>query len=339
MVGSALPQPAWFHIWEVASTPTPTSRPLSLATTATSFHIGHLLRLHVSQRLELGLLLHSRFQKLSCLDHVPRLKDVWREKAFQFREINFFQLSKDAVTSTYSTGLSFFDGGEKRKGFRNDGVPHSKISGKNAFDGRRWTNILLAANVLVFIAQTATQGKLLLWGAKINSLIDAGQLWRLATSSFLHANVGHLMVNCYSLNSIGPNAEKISGPRRFLAVYFASAIASSAMSYWFCKAPAVGASGAIFGLVGAVAVFVMRHRQLVGGGKEDLQHIARVVVLNMTIGLLSKGIDNWGHLGGFLGGAATSWLLGPAWKYESVSKDGRRVFADRAPIFYLIQRK
>nr|XP_023916065.1 RHOMBOID-like protein 10, chloroplastic isoform X2 [Quercus suber]POF06053.1 isoform 2 of rhomboid-like protein 10, chloroplastic [Quercus suber] len=146
-------------------------------------------------------------------------------------------------------------------------------------------------------------------------------------------------VNCYSLNSLGPSTENISGPRRFLAVYFASAISSSVMSYWFCKAPAVGASGAIFGLVGAVAVFTTRHRQLVGRGKEDLQHIAQVIVLNMVIGLFSKGIDNWGHFGGFLGGAAASWLLGPSWKYESMSSDGRRIFADRAPIFYLIKKK
>ncbi|KAH0974701.1 hypothetical protein GBA52_016600, partial [Prunus armeniaca] len=55
-------------------------------------------------------------------------------------------------------------------------------------------------------------------------------------------------VNCYSLNSVGPTMEKISGPNRYLALYFASAIASSAMSYWFSEAPAVGASGAVFGL-------------------------------------------------------------------------------------------
>ncbi|XWS62527.1 hypothetical protein CRYUN_Cryun06bG0019100 [Craigia yunnanensis] len=116
----------------------------------------------------------------------------------------------------------------------------------------------------------------------------------------------HLMLNCYSLNSIGPTVENISGPRRFLAVYFTSAISSAATSYWFCKAPAVGASGAIFGLV---------------------------------IGLMSKGIDNWGHLGGLLGEAAMSWLLGPAWKYESMAIDGRRKFSDRTPLFYLIDRK
>ncbi|PPS08042.1 hypothetical protein GOBAR_AA12587 [Gossypium barbadense] len=137
--------------------------------------------------------------------------------------------------------------------------------------------------------------------------IEKGQTWRLATYSLLHANV-----NCYSLNSVGPTVENLSGSRRFLAVYLASAISSAATSYWFCKAPAVGASGAIFGLVGSVAVFVMRHRGMIRDAKEDLQHIAQVIFLNMVIGLMSRGIDNWDHLGGSLGGAAVSWLVGPA---------------------------
>lgn len=109
------------------------------------------------------------------------------------------------------------------------------------------------------------------------------------------------------------------------------------MSYYLCKAPAVGASGAIFGLVGSFAVFVLRHRDIVRGSDQDLQHIMRVIVLNMAIGILSKGIDNWGHLGGLLGGAATSWFLGPAWKLESILGEGHKVFADRAPIFTVMK--
>ncbi|PPD81138.1 hypothetical protein GOBAR_DD21925 [Gossypium barbadense] len=159
-------------------------------------------------------------------------------------------------------------------------------SRRNSFNTRKWTNILLAMHVLIYVAQLATQGKLLLWGDK---------------------------VNCYSLNSVGPTVANLSGPRRFLAVYLTSAISiernlGAATSYWFCKAPAVGASGAIFGLVGSVAVFVMRHRGMIRDAKEDLQHIAQVIFLNM--------------LGGLLGGAAVSWLVGPAWKYESMAKNG-----------------
>ncbi|KDP38882.1 hypothetical protein JCGZ_05039 [Jatropha curcas] len=316
-MGSSLSSPAPLPLWWIQLQDGPT--PVNLITTAASFRLGFLL--------------HSP-KRLSHLNCVPKLKDIWSEKASQLNGIDFLQIPNDIFASTCSYWSYFFNGGEAGKGRGIEGLSQPETSSRNSFNGRKWTNILLAVNVLVYVAQIATQGKLMLWGAKINSLIDKGQFWRLATSSLLHANIGHLMVNCYSLNSIGPTIESLSGARRYLAVYFASAIASSAASYWFCKAPAVGASGAIFGLVGSLAVFVVRHRRIVKGGKDELLHIAQVIALNMVIGVLSRGIDNWGHLGGLLGGIATSWFIGPAWKYESLA-NGRRIFVDRAPIKYL----
>ncbi|KAH1237653.1 RHOMBOID-like protein 10, chloroplastic [Glycine max] len=366
VVGLNVPQPFLSPVCKTAP------YPLDLIATAASLHFGHLLRRRATHHLRLGVLLHSCFknkvvvlyefehgvssfdvavvfpdsvvpfaeQKLAPLTHIFRLNDKWCQRCFQLNGLNYLQLSTGDLTSSWSTSFSFFNGGgDGGRRYGKAGMSNSKMSGKDPFNGRKWTEILLAANVLFYIAQLATQGKLLLWGAKINSLIDKGQLWRLATSSFLHANIGHLLVNCYSLNSVGPTVESFSGPRRFLAVYFISAIASSATSYWFCRMPAVGASGAIFGLVGSVAVFVLRHKDLVGGGKKDLQHIAQVIALNMVIGLLSTGIDNWGHLGGLVGGVAASWFIGPAWKHESTSSDGRRLFIDTAPMYKLFKIK
>ncbi|KAK4401942.1 RHOMBOID-like protein 10, chloroplastic [Sesamum angolense] len=302
-------------------------------TTAVAFRLGDALR----RRLHLGFLLRSSLKSVSHLGDVLPLKDICHERALQFTGFNCFQWSCHTLSATLMS-LSFFNGNESRSDSKDFGKPQSRMSRRDFFDGRQWTNILLAANVLMYIAQSVSDGKVLYWGAKINSLISEGQLWRLATSSFLHANIGHLLVNCYSLNSVGPAIEKICGPRRYLTIYITSAIASSAMSYWFCNAPAVGASGAIFGLVGSFAMFVLRHRGMVKGTEGELKHIAQVIVLNMTIGLLSQGIDNWGHVGGLMGGAAASWLLGPAWEVESVSRDGRRTFTDKAPIFSLIRR-
>lgn len=283
--------------------------PMNVFTSSSSLRLGHLLTCR----------LNSYLQKFGRLDHGPRLRD--------------------SLQSASWACFCMFGEGENGNDFEvNQGKSDSKTSSPSPFDGRRWTNALLALNVVVYIAQVATKGKLMFWGAKINELVDEGQLWRLVTSAFLHANVGHLLVNCYSLNAVGPSVEKISGPGRYLAVYLASAIAGSTMSYFFSNDAAVGASGAIFGLVGSTAVFLMRHRGQIGGGKRELQHIVNVIALNMVIGLLSEGIDNWGHLGGLLGGGAASWLLGPVWDYESPSPDGRRVFADKAPIFYLINR-
>ncbi|XP_062077275.1 RHOMBOID-like protein 10, chloroplastic [Humulus lupulus] len=311
-----LPQPFRFGSPSPASEIGPTPMNV-LTTTATSIRLGHLIHHGVKP------LLRSYFQKLGRLSHGPRLGDSlvsasWARIFLFGEEENGKELGKRGISSSNSK---------------------SNTSSPSPFEDRGLTNVLLALNVAIFIAQIASNGRLISWGAKVNNLIEEGQLWRLVTSSFLHANVGHLLVNCYSLNSVGPSVEKISGPGRFIAIYFVSAIASSAMSCMFSSDPAVGASGAIFGLVGSVAVFVMRHRGQVGGGRSQLQHIVNVIALNMVIGLVSEGIDNWGHLGGLLGGAAASWLLGPVWDYETRPTDGRRILADRAPIFNLFNWK
>nr|AIY60683.1 rhomboid protein Phaam_RBL10 [Phalaenopsis amabilis] len=305
--------------------------PAHLITVASALRLGHLVRLRCTNHLHL-LLRSSLCQDYNHLAELHKIKDSLCRRPHIFKHYYLLEALYDTFSSSCSSCFSFFSGSESGKRYVDTHKFQLKASTGSPFNKRLWTNILLALNILVYIGQIATQGKLLLWGAKVNTLIDKGQLWRLLTSSFLHANIGHLMVNCYSLNSIGPTVEQLSGPRRFLAIYVISAIASSLMSYHLCQSPAVGASGAIFGLVGSFSVFVLRHRSIFGGGKDELQQIAHVIAINMVIGLLSRGIDNWGHLGGFLGGAAGSWFLGPAWRRESRFGDGRFIYSDTAPI-------
>nr|CAD1826218.1 unnamed protein product [Ananas comosus var. bracteatus] len=300
--------------WFPAPDPHGEASPEGLVAAAAAPLLGRLLRRRCGDHLRL-LLVCSASPDAYHLGALHRIRDI----------------------CTTSILLFFLWGNESE--FLDKGKLQSNTSRGNRLKGRLWTNALLVVNILAYVAQVATHGRLLLWGAKVNSLIDKGQIWRLITSSLLHANVAHLMINCYSLNSIGPVVEQLSGPRRFLAVYFTSALASSVMSYRLSKLPAVGASGAIFGLVGSYAVFLLRHRKLLGDGKQELQHIAHVITLNMVLGLLSRGIDNWGHMGGLLGGAALSWLIGPAWHFQYRSDDGRLVFADAAPIFKFFGRK
>lgn len=295
-------------------------------------HLGRSLRCRLA-----GLLLRS--PEVRHLEVLPRIGDIW----FGGSQPLDAQLVIGALGNVFSAsfvGSSAFFGGSRSGGryIGNGNLQPRRPRGINS-KKRLWTNVLLAVNILAYIAQIASQGKLLMWGAKVNSLINRGEFWRLATSSLLHGNLTHLAFNCFSLNSIGPTVELITGPRRFLAVYFTSAVAGSLMSYFYCQSPSVGASGAIFGLVGAYAVYTWRHRKLLGHGKESLEQIARVVVLNMGMGLLSRGIDNWGHLGGLLGGVATAWFLGPDWQFQYVAKDGRVVFKDRAPIPQLLNSK
>lgn len=190
------------------------------------------------------------------------------------------------------------------------------------------TNALLGANFTVFAAQLATKGALVDKLAKVNSAVAAGQWYRLLTAGFCHAGLLHLLVNMYSLDSVGRGVEAALGKERYLQVYVSGAVAGNVASYFCSAAPAVGASGAIFGLVGAQMVFLKRNEKFLG--RRRVEHAIRsmtgMIVLNAIIGLTNPRIDNWGHAGGFAGGSFATWLLGPKFEYH------RRVMVDNPPI-------
>ncbi|CAI9103888.1 OLC1v1002471C3 [Oldenlandia corymbosa var. corymbosa] len=274
-------------------------------------------------------------QYVSYLGHLHRLRDVLHERSILYTGPLALQWSCNAMSGTVMS--LFFFGGDSGEGNSSDSSHNEKPASKLFSKERTWTETLIGVNIAVYVAQLATRGRLLEWGAKINYLIAKGQIWRLVTSSFLHVNLVHLMVNCFSLSNIGPAVESFSGGSRYLNVYISSAITSSLMSYWLCKNPSVGASGAIFGLIGANSVFLLRHQEMIRNSDQHLQRMMQVIVINAALGYFLKGIDNWGHFGGFLGGVATSWLLGPAYKLQHVSSDGRKVYADKPPITALIK--
>lgn len=179
-----------------------------------------------------------------------------------------------------------------------------------------------------------------LLSVQVNPLIASGQVWRLLTPALLHGGLMHLFVNCYSLNDLGPAAERLLGPRKFTALYIASAISGNVASFYFSPAPGVGASGAIFGLVGCLAVYFARHRHLYGRMGElklecvhpaairhccmrtllthctSFRALMRVIVMNLGLGAMSRTIDNWAHVGGLVGGAALTFTCGPNLVWE-----------------------
>jgi rhomboid protease GluP len=204
-----------------------------------------------------------------------------------------------------------------------------------------FTYAFLVANVLVFGATLSLgrtpRGIPLLFelGWKDSAAIVAGgEYWRLVTPIFLHANLLHLGFNCYALYILGPQVERHFGYMRFLVVYLLSGIAGVIASVAFKPAAySVGASGAIFGLVGALIVYLYQNRDLFGGmGRRRLASAIQVAVMNLIIGFASGGvIDNWGHIGGFAGGAAITWLLGPLFAVEG-GFDVRARVEDRRPV-------
>ena len=155
-------------------------------------------------------------------------------------------------------------------------------------------------------------GSILYLGALVPELVAQGEAWRLITSAFLHSSFVHLAMNMVSLYFLGSFAETQFGRSRFLALYFVSGIAGGLAYLYFGSFtdPAVGASGAIFGLLGGVFGFAMRR------GTFSLQNpiIAQLLLLtalNLFLGATIPNVSNTAHVGGLVGGLVYGWLFAP----------------------------
>jgi rhomboid protease GluP len=185
--------------------------------------------------------------------------------------------------------------------------------------------MLLAINVIVFvipellgllgvrIAGFPPGAVVRALGAKDNEQIAvSGEYYRFLTAMFLHGGLLHIAFNAYALYALGPEAERIYGTTRFLALYFIAGLAGGVASYALNPSPAVGASGAIFGLIGGLAAFYYVSRRLLGEvSRQQLGSLITVIMINLFIGFSSPLIDNTAHIGGLIGGAAIGWLLAP----------------------------
>jgi membrane associated rhomboid family serine protease len=179
------------------------------------------------------------------------------------------------------------------------------------------TRALIAINVAVYVGELLTGGRLGLdFSSAFSSSLVArgglqpleiaihGEYYRLFTSMFLHGGLLHLALNMWVLWILGSMVEPALGSARFAAVYFVSGLMGAAASYWLGSPSelGVGASGAIFGLLGAWAAFAYRRRDT-AFGRAQLQQALFWIALNFVLGFSVGGIDNFAHLGGLIGGA------------------------------------
>jgi rhomboid protease GluP len=173
-------------------------------------------------------------------------------------------------------------------------------------------NLLMGSELMnLLIQQSGSYDIPLLIGSKISPLIVDGQLWRLITPVLLHASLAHIGFNMYALYAIGPSVEAYYGRWRFLALYLLAGIGGNILSFWMTPGLSVGASTAMFGLVAAQGVFIYQNRALFGKqARGMLNNVIFIVIINLGLGL-TGGIDNWGHLGGLIAGAAFAWFAGP----------------------------
>lgn len=192
------------------------------------------------------------------------------------------------------------------------------INEKNEEKGKRFenifapkkivvTNILIILNVIIFF--------LTYFNAKLfNSLIldptavRNGEVYRLISSIFMHGSIYHLFINMYSLFFLGKEIETFLGKKKFIIIYLISGLSGSLLSCILTNSYSLGASGAIFGLLGSLLYFGMHYRLYLGSVL--LKEIVPIIVLNLLIGFIFPGIDNFAHIGGLIGGIFITMALG-----------------------------
>ncbi len=156
-------------------------------------------------------------------------------------------------------------------------------------------------------------------GVKYGYFILKGQIWRLVTPVFLHGSFLHIAFNMYALFNFGQGIEARFGRLRFLALYFLSAFAGNVLSFVLTPAASLGASTAVFGLLAAEGIFLFQNRELLREQfRRVITSILYMAAINLIFGFTTSGIDNWGHIGGLLGGVLFTWFGGPHWKVEGV---------------------
>ena len=174
------------------------------------------------------------------------------------------------------------------------------------------TYALIIINVIVFLLSLFNESIIQMFAVNRFFIADLGQYYRLLTGIFLHANFLHLIFNMYALYVIGMQLESFLGKGKYLAVYLLSGLGGSMLSIFFDNGFSVGASGAIFGLMGSLLYFGYHYRVYLDSVVKS--QIIPLIVLNLLIGFTSTGIDNWAHIGGLVGGILATMAVGVKYK-------------------------
>lgn len=198
------------------------------------------------------------------------------------------------------------------------------------------TYALIGINVVVFLLRAFSvqiDEQVFLWGANHGpDIFQKGDYYRLLSAMFLHAGIFnerggyalqysiHIISNMYVLYAVGMSMERLFGHTRFLIIYLLGGLAGSVASALLggTNAYSVGASGAIFAILGAEFVYLWHHRKLMGAaGRARRQSLVVMAIITFAGGLLSQlpgsavRIDNWGHAGGLIGGVILAWVISP----------------------------
>lgn len=226
------------------------------------------------------------------------------------KEINeiFPNMKNDLYQSKNSLDLLLNVTNDINKKTETDNKKYEKIFSRKKI---LMTYIIMAICVVMYLI-TVLMGlnnmNLLLLGANNIELLKHGQIYRLITYGFLHGSIIHLISNMYCLYVIGSQVENNLDKKRFLTVYFISMITGGLLSALFNDGISIGASGAIFGLLGAILYFGLHFRLYLSEALRT--RIIPVIVLNLIIGFAVPGIDVACHIGGLIGGFLSAMMVG-----------------------------
>ena len=250
-------------------------------------------------------------------------ENVDKEKVFDGVDIVFYDSEKNLLKNNFIK--KNFPDLSKNMEYTEDGFSlflkiTQEINMKNNRDAMETDRILSPKNpivtyvimgilTIVFLLQFVINPNLLvLYLGCQSDLVRAGEIYRLLTAAFLHIDIWHFVCNMYALYIIGKMSESYYGKGKFIIIYLVSAITGSLLSIGMGNSFSIGASGAIFGLLGSLLYFGYHYR--VYFGNVLIKQIAPIIILNLAIGFMIPEIDNFAHIGGLVGGLLVSKAVG-----------------------------
>lgn len=256
--------------------------------------------------------------KMECID----IKEINDLDKFEVIKDNFSDITKN--TDFKEEGMDLFI---KLTGDIASTNEENNIKAEKVFRIKTpiITYSLVIINILVFLSMyifgngSTDINTLVNFGAIYSPLIKAGEYYRLLFAGFIHIGVIHLFVNMYSLLAIGTRLESLIGKWKFLIVYLVSLIIGNLMSMLFIgNSISAGASGALFGLFGALLYFGYHYRVYLGSMMAS--QVIPILIINFSLPFFLSGIDLAAHIGGFVAGLLTLWALGVEYKSNRSDK-------------------
>lgn len=196
--------------------------------------------------------------------------------------------------------------------------PSQRIDFEKGMSYTPWVSIvLILVNTAIFAYLVASgsltsREALIEAGALARQRVLQGEVWRLASALFLHGSPGHLVGNALVLFIVGMACEHAFGPLQMAVIFFLTGICGSLLSMAFHPGPSIGASGAVFGVLGCVGMFFYRHHRAVMLRDKRIGFVLLAwAVYQILTGLANPFIDNLAHIGGFVSGMLAAWVLWP----------------------------